>query len=68
LNKNQSQPAVATRTTIENTIGTQALRMRNEYRGTVKPQRNPNLNLTGQRYWLPLYLRQDEEDCAKSPE
>jgi hypothetical protein len=47
LNKNQSQPAVATRTTIENTIGTQALRMRNEYRGAVKPQRNPRLNLTG---------------------
>jgi hypothetical protein len=47
LNKNQSQPAVATRTTIENTIGTQALRMRNEYRGAVKPQRNPRPNLTG---------------------
>jgi hypothetical protein len=28
----------------------------------------PNLNLTGQRYWLPLYLLQNEEDCAKIPE
>jgi hypothetical protein len=53
LNKNPSQPAVATRTTIQNTIGTQALRMRNEYRGAVKPQRNPRLNLTDQPYWRP---------------
>jgi hypothetical protein len=51
LNKNQSQPIVATRTKTENTIGIKLLRMRNEYRSTAKPQRNPHLNLTGQGYW-----------------
>jgi hypothetical protein len=49
LNKKQSQPAVATKTRIENTIGTQALRMRNEYPGAAKPQRNSfvKLNIGG---------------------
>jgi hypothetical protein len=50
LNKNQSQAIVATRTTMENTIGIKPPRMRNEYRGTAKPQRNLRLNLTGQGY------------------
>jgi hypothetical protein len=52
--------------------------MRNEYRGTVKPQRNPRLNLTGQGYLRSrsvleghaerVVMAPDKTAAAKGPE